>query len=85
MMQVGIVGIGKNGFMNQIMQSETDTNKIIKTCEELIAMGYNPSIVIEQACLKNNLNMNSLTETDKIRIIKKIENISKQKQNKEYK
>lgn len=75
MMQVGIVGMGKNGFMNQIMQSEHDTNKIIKTCEELIAAGYNPNIVIEQACRKNNISMNGLTDSDKQRLVKKVKEI----------
>ena len=80
MMQVGIVGMGKNGFMNQIMQSEQDTNKIIKTCEELIIAGYNPNIVIEQACQKNGIRMNSLTDIDKQRIVKKVEEIYKSNQ-----
>lgn len=80
MMQVGIVGMGKNGFMNQIMQSDQDTNKIIKTCEELIIAGYNPNIVIEQACQKNGIRMNSLTDIDKQRIVKKVEEIYKSNQ-----
>ena len=80
MMQVGIIGMGKNGFMNQIMQSEQDTNKIIKTCEELIIAGYNPNIVIEQACQKNGIRMNSLTDIDKQRIVKKVEEIYKSNQ-----
>lgn len=80
MMQVGLVGMGKNGFMNQIMQSEQDTNKIIKTCEELIIAGYNPNIVIEQACQKNGIRMNSLTDMDKQRIVKKVEEIYKSNQ-----
>lgn len=80
MMQVGLVGMGKNGFMNQIMQSDQDTNKIIKTCEELIIAGYNPNIVIEQACQKNGIRMNSLTDIDKQRIVKKVEEIYKSNQ-----
>lgn len=75
MMQVGLVGMGKNGFMNQIMQSDQDTNKIIKTCEELIIAGYNPNIVIEQACHKCGIRVNSLTDLDKQRIVKKVEEI----------
>ena len=80
MMQVGLVGMGKNGFMNQIMQSDQDANKIIKTCEELIIAGYNPNIVIEQACQKNGIRMNSLTDIDKQRIVKKVEEIYKSNQ-----
>ena len=80
MMQVGLAGMGKNGFMNQIMQSDQDTNKIIKTCEELIIAGYNPNIVIEQACQKCGVRMNSLTDIDKQRIVKKVEEIYKSNQ-----
>lgn len=80
MMQVGLVGMGKNGFMDQIMQSDQDANKIIKTCEELIIAGYNPNIVIEQACQKNGIRMNSLTDIDKQRIVKKVEEIYKSNQ-----
>lgn len=81
MMQVGLVGMGKNGFMNQIMQSDQDANKIIKTCEELIIAGYNPNIVIiEQACQKSGIRMNSLTDIDKQRIVKKVEEIYKSNQ-----
>ena len=80
MMQVGLVGMGKNGFMNQIMQSDQDTNKIIKTCERLIAAGYNPNIVIEQACQSCGVSMNSLTDMDKQRLVKKVEEIYRSNQ-----
>ena len=33
MMQIGIVGMGRNGYMNQIMQSQEDADKIISECE----------------------------------------------------
>jgi hypothetical protein len=80
MMQIGIVGMGRNGFMNQIMQSEQNTDKIIKTCEQLIAAGYNPNIVIEQACYSCGVSMNSLTDMDKQRLVKKVEEIYRSNQ-----
>ena len=75
MMQIGLVGMGTNGFMNHIMQSDQDYNKIMKTCEELLAMGYGPAIVIEHACSRNGININSLTDVDKQRLIKKVEEV----------
>lgn len=80
MMQVGIVDMGRNGFMNHIMQSEQDTDKIIKACEQLIAAGYNPNIVIEQACHSCGISMNSLTDVDKMRLVKKVEKICQSRQ-----
>lgn len=82
MMHIGIIGEGRKNMslMNYIMQSEQDANKIIKTCEELIIAGYNPNIVIEQACQKNGIRMNSLTDIDKQRIVKKVEEIYKSNQ-----
>lgn len=82
MMHIGIIGEGRKNMslMNYIIQSEQDTNKIIKTCEELIIAGYNPNIVIEQACQKSGIRMNSLTDIDKQRIVKKVEEIYKSNQ-----
>lgn len=83
MMQIGVIGNGRTehrALMNYVMQSDQDTNKIIKTCEELLAAGYNPNIVIEQACQKCGIRINSLIDIDKQRIVKKVEEIYKSNQ-----
>lgn len=82
MMHIGIIDEERRNMslMNYIMQSEQDANKIIKKCEELIAIGYNPTIVIEQACRTCNININNLSDVDKQKIIKKVNEICHSKQ-----
>ena len=83
MMQIGVIGNGRTehrALMNYVMQSDQDTNKIIKICEELLAAGYNPNIVIEQACQKCGIRLSNLTDMDKNRLVKKVEEIYKSNQ-----
>ena len=80
MMQIGIVGMGRNGYMNQIMQSQEDADKIISECETLINNGVTFSSVIECACQKQNIVFNNLALTDKKRIERKVEEIDQSHQ-----
>lgn len=75
MMQIGVCGMGRNGFMNQLMQSQEDADKIIKECEYLISIGFESSNAIQYACRQKNINLNGLTAADRKRIEKKVEEI----------
>ena len=81
MWQVGISGMGKNGFMNMKMQTEQDINAIIKTCEQLIEAGVTSDSVIEHACSFCNINFNNLLLSDREKIRRKVEEIYKAKHN----
>ena len=73
MYQIGIVGMGKNGFMNQIMQSQQDTDTLIQDFEAAIAAGYNPNDIKQQIFEARGMSEDDLTYNDKQRLIKKIE------------
>ena len=75
MYDYSITGMGHNGFMNQIMQSQQDTDILIKDFENAIAAGYNPNEVRDDIFAKRNLSENDLTYNDKQRLIRKVEAI----------
>lgn len=81
MMQVGLVGMGKNGFMNAIMQDEQDTKAIISTCEQLIAAGYIPETAINKACDFCNINFDRMLSSEKAKIRRKVEEIYQSRKN----
>lgn len=81
MMQVGLVGMGKNGFMNAIMQDEQDTKAIISTCEQLIAAGYVPEIAIDKACDFCRINFDRMLSSEKAKIRRKVEEIYQSNKN----
>lgn len=77
-MKIGIIGGEErrsSSLMNYIMQSEQDANKIIRACEELIEAGYTFQTIIEQASKKCGVRVNNLTDTDKQKVIKRVEEI----------
>lgn len=75
MMQVGLTGMGNNGFMNYVMQSQRNTDILIKDFEQLIAAGYNPNTVIDQAFSNRGIKQSDLTDTDKKRLQRKVEEL----------
>lgn len=81
MMQVGLVGMGRNGFMNAIMQDEQDTKAIIRTCEQLIEAGYVPETAIDKACDFCNINFDRMLSSEKAKIRKKVEEIYQSSKN----
>lgn len=81
MMQVGLTNMGRNGFMNAIMQEEQDSKKIINTCEQLIAAGYIPETAINKACDSCNISFDSILSNEKAKIRKKVEEIYQSNKN----
>ena len=73
MYDFSVSGMGHNGFMNQIMQSQQDTDMLIKDFEEAIAAGYNPNDIRDEIFAKRNVSESDLTYNDKQRLIRKVE------------
>lgn len=82
MFRVGIIGgpgpFNFNGFNAMIMQSQQDADRIIEQIEIVDNMGANPNITFIQALDKCGVRESDLTDFDKQRIKRKIEQISKQ-------
>lgn len=83
MMQVGITDLGKNGFVNMLMQNEQDAKKVIKTCEHLIEAGVTSDTIINCACDFCNVSFDSFMSSEKEKIKRKVEEIYKTKNNAE--
>ena len=80
MFQIGISGGPGpfNGFNAMIMQSQQDADKVIEQIEVAAGMGVNPNITFIQALDNCRVRESDLTNFDKQRIKRKIEQISKQ-------
>ena len=48
MFNMSVNGLGKNGFVNYILQSQQDTDLLIKDFEDAIRKGLNPNEVEDQ-------------------------------------
>lgn len=81
MMQVGISGLGKNGFVNMIVQKEQDMKDVIKTSEQLIEAGVASEQAIKTACDFCNVNFDSFLRTEKEKIRLKVEEVYQAKNN----
>ena len=81
MWQVGISGMGKNGFMNMTMQKEQDTKDIIRTCEQLIDAGIASDQALKTACEFCNVNFDSFLHSEKEKIRRKVEEVYKARNN----
>ena len=57
------------------MQSQQNVDILIKDFEQAIAAGYNPNVVIEQVFRNRGINENDLTDSDKRRLERKVEQI----------
>lgn len=76
MMRVGIVGMGRNGFMNHVMQSQETTDKLINDFEKAIAAGLDPTDALRADIFaKRRVKEHDLTDFDKERLNKKVEEI----------
>lgn len=73
----GLTDMGRNGFMNQIMQSSSDADLIIRDFEAAIEAGYNPNDVKEQILNNRGIKESDLTDMDINRINRRVENIYK--------
>ena len=80
MMQVGLTGMGRNGFMNAIMQNEQDTKAVVETCEQLVAAGYTPENAIEHACCFCNVKFDRILSSERAKIRQRVEEVYQSKQ-----
>ena len=63
-----------NGAQAMIMQSQESTDNVIKSFEQYLSAGFGIEAALTQAYMENNVSENDLTDFDKERIKRKIEN-----------
>lgn len=63
-----------NGMQAMIMQSQESTDNVIKSFEQYLSAGFGIEAALTQAYMENNVSENDLTDFDKERIKRKIEN-----------
>ena len=73
-----------NGFNMMIMQSQEDTDKLIKAFENAINAGYNPNVVQDEIYRKVGVSPSDLTPEDRYRLTRKVESIYKARYNGGY-
>lgn len=73
-----------NGFHMMIMQSQEDTDKLIKAFENAINAGYNPNVVQDEIYRKVGVSPSDLTPEDRYRLARKVESIYKARYNGGY-
>ena len=75
MFNMEINGLGQNGFVNYILQSQQDTDLLIKDFEDAIRKGLNPNEVEDQIYRARKVNPKDLTINDQRRLKRKVEEI----------
>lgn len=63
-----------NGAQAMIMQSQESADNVIKSFEQYLSAGFGIEAALTQAYMENNVSENDLTDFDKERIKRKIEN-----------
>lgn len=63
-----------NGAQAMIMQSQESTDNVIKSFEQYLNAGFGIEAALTQAYMENHVSENDLTDFDKERIKRKIEN-----------
>ena len=75
MFNMSVNGLGQNGFVNYILQSQQDTDLLIKDFEDAIRKGLNPNDVEDQIYRARKVNPKDLTINDQRRLKRKVEEI----------
>ena len=75
MFNMSVNGLGENGFVNYILQSQQDTDLLIKDFEDAIRKGLNPNEVEDQIYRARKVNPKDLTINDQRRLKRKVEEI----------
>ena len=75
MFNMSVNGLGQNGFVNYILQSQQDTDLLIKDFEDAIRKGFNPNEVEDQIYRARKVNPKDLTINDQRRLKRKVEEI----------
>lgn len=65
-----------NGAQVMIMQSQESADNVIKSFEEYLSAGFGIETALTQAYMENNVSENDLTDFDKERIKRKVEEAS---------
>ena len=65
-----------DGMQTMIMQSQESTDNVIKSFEQYLSAGFGIEAALTQAYMENNVSENDLTDFDKERIKRKIENVT---------
>lgn len=71
----GLTDMGRNGFMNQIMQSSSDADLLIRDFENAIKAGYNPNDVKDNILKQRGIKESDLTDSDIARINRRVEKL----------
>jgi hypothetical protein len=62
-----------NGMQAMIMQSQESADNVIKSFEQYLSAGFGTEAALTQAYMANNVSENDLTDFDKERIKRKVE------------
>lgn len=73
-----------NGMSVAVMQSAENADKVISDFEEAIARGVNPNNVIEEVLSRRGLTESDFTNSDILRINRRVEAIYKAMNNSNY-
>ena len=71
--------MGRNGFTNMVMESQEETDKIIEEFERRypeLGHVFPPDSLISQICNDLHINLKDLTDYDRKRMERKVEEIS---------
>ena len=63
-----------NGIQAMIMQSQENADNIIESFEQYLSAGFGTEAALTQAYIDNDISENDLTDFDKERIKRKVEN-----------
>jgi hypothetical protein len=73
MLDISFNPMGPSPMSMYVMQSEMDTDKVIRTFEQALQMGYNPGDAMIAAMQQNNVRESDLTAFDIDRLNRRIE------------
>ena len=65
-----------NGAQVMIMQSQESADNVIKSFEQYLSAGFGAEAALTQAYIVNNVSENDLTDFDKERIKRKVEDVT---------
>lgn len=78
MFNMGISGLGQNGFMNMIATSQEKTDIVLADFDKIISeLGYAcpPQEILAEILKSNRISENDLTDFDKRRLMRKVEEV----------
>lgn len=73
MFDIGFNPMGPSPMAMYVMQSEMDTDNVIRTFEQALAAGYNPGDALNTAMQVNGVRQENLTFLDAERLNRRVE------------